>query len=87
MEQVYKQIEENEDLNSLREQLVEQKNSIEKRIKSLEKKGTKDKLSHCLNQVLDISDSLIPLQESLNIVWKRTHQLEEELKHLMEKHQ
>lgn len=74
------------DITSLKRELLEQKNTLERRIKRLEDKEVRDKLEESLSKIRDISESLIPLQESLNIIWKRTHQLEESIKSLTEAH-
>ncbi len=70
---------------SLKNQLIEQKNSLEARIKALEDKENRDLLMGSLQKLNDISESLIPLQESLNIVWKRTQQMDEEMKEVIKR--
>ncbi|OIO80819.1 hypothetical protein AUJ84_02435 [Candidatus Pacearchaeota archaeon CG1_02_32_132] len=84
MEQKYQlESESKPSIDSLREQLVEQKSHLENRIKRLDDHQNREKLLDSLGKIQDISESLIPLQESLNIVWKRTQQIEEEIKEVV----
>lgn len=87
MEQKYETIQmPTPDITALKRDLIEQRNTLERRIKRLDDKETRDKLQDSLEKIKDISESLIPLQESLNIIWKRTHQVEESIKDLVEQH-
>jgi|GEM_PF-6504694 len=87
MEQQYKIIKlPSPDIENLKGELIEQKNSLEKKIKKLEDRETKHKLEETLMRVREASESLIPLQESISLAWKRLEQVEEEILHLIEKH-
>lgn len=84
MEQKYQlETESKPSIDSLKEQLIEQKLHLENRIKRLDDHQNREKLLDSLGKIHDISESLIPLQESLNIVWKRTQQIEEEIKEVI----
>jgi len=63
-----------------KENLFEQKKRIEERINRAERKATDDKLIGALRKLEDVTHSISDMQHSLNIVWKRTKQVEEELK-------
>ena len=70
----------NEEKQITKQELLEQKIVIENKIKNFEKKETTEKIIDSLKKIQDISESLADLQNSLNLVWKRTQQIEEELK-------
>lgn len=60
--------------------LLEQKERLDRRIKQAERKEIDDRIISSLRKIQDIRDSVSDLQNSLNIVWKRTQQVEEDLK-------
>ena len=63
-----------------RDELIRQKLRIDEKIKRFDKKQIDEKINDSLIKLEDISDSVSDLQNSLNIIWKRTKQVEEELK-------
>jgi len=63
-----------------REELAEQKQRVEEKIKRAERKHIDDKILDSLRKLDDITDAVSNLQNSINLVWKRTKQVEEELK-------
>jgi len=63
--------------------LITQKARTEERIRRVERNHMDDRLSLCLSNLRDISDSLGDIQNSLNIVWKRTKKTEEEIKEVL----
>ncbi len=87
MKMEYKIMSEKEDLGALKEDLEEQRDFIEGKIRRIESKDKRDRLVNTLGQLQDISTALIPLQQSLNVIWKRTQQMETEIKKLIEEHQ
>lgn len=85
MELKYKTIDEM-GLNDIKEDLERQKELIDDRLNSINRKKENDQLIDALSKTRDISTALIPLQQSLNLVWKRTQQIEEDLKKMIDKH-
>lgn len=75
------------DISAIREDLERQKSLIEDRIDRIDKKEVSDQLVGALSKIKDVSTALIPIQQSLNLIWKRTQQIEEDLKRLISKHQ
>ena len=67
------------DLNDL----ITQKARTEERIRRAERNHMDDRLSLCLSNLRDISDSLGDLQNSLNVIWKKTKRTEEEIKEVL----
>jgi archaellum component FlaC len=65
------------------EDLIQQKDRVEERIRRVERNHMDDRLSICLGNLRDISDSLGDIQNALNLVWKRTKQVEEEVKQVL----
>ncbi|NCN99367.1 hypothetical protein COU62_01875 [Candidatus Pacearchaeota archaeon CG10_big_fil_rev_8_21_14_0_10_35_219] len=86
MEQKYElQMKKEETIDTLRDELVKQRQSLKRRIKRLDDQENRNQLMESLRKIHDISASLIPLQESLNLVWKRTQQIEEEIKEVLDR--
>ena len=69
-----------EEVGEIRRELVLQKQRIEEGIKRFDRKNIDEKIVESLRKLRDINDSVSDLQNALNIVWKRTKQIEEELK-------
>ena len=63
-------------------ELIEQKERIEERIRRVERNHTDDRVSKCLSNLRDISDSIGDIQNSLNTLWKKTKHTEAELKEI-----
>lgn len=72
-------------IEMLKTELRIQKNAIDEQILRLEKKQIKNDLAETLLKIKDISNAIIPLQQSLNIIWKRTQQIEEEINKAIDK--
>ena len=77
--------------NKIKEQLIEEKREsreelslqrlrIEEKIRKFDRKQIDNKIKDALIKLEEITDSVSDIQNSLNIVWKRTKQVEEELK-------
>jgi len=62
-----------------REELVSQKNRIDEKIKKFDRKETEDRVRDSLRKLQDVTESLSDIQNSLNLAWKRTQQIHEEL--------
>ena len=69
-----------EETKEIRKELVLQKQRIEENIKRFDRKSIDGKIADSLRKLRDISDSVSDLQNAVNIIWKRTKQIEEELK-------
>ncbi len=67
-------------MEEVRDSLIEQKNTVEEKIRDLDKTQVKEKIMESLKKINHINESLSALQDSLNVVWKKTQQIEEELK-------
>ena len=67
-------------MEELRDNLIEQKNTVEEKIRDLDKTQVREKIMESLKKINHINESLSVLQDSLNVVWKRTQQIEEDLK-------
>lgn len=63
-----------------KQELLEQKSRIEEKIRRLGKQDVNEKITTSLIKIHEINESLSDLQNSLNTVWKRTQQIEEELR-------
>jgi len=63
-----------------KESLLEQKKRIEGKIKRFERKDIDDKIITSLRNLGDVMDAISDMQYALNIIWKRTQQIDEELK-------
>ena len=63
--------------------LIQQKDRVEERIRRVEHNHMQDRLGKSMAHLRDISDSISDLQNSLNSVWKRTKQIEEEIKQVL----
>ena len=50
------------------------------------RRNTDDKIQSCLRKLTEINEAVSDLQNSLNIVWKRTQQVEQELKEALVMH-
>ena len=73
-----------EDQNVIDEtELFQQKQRIEEKIKRAERKQIDDRIIDSLKKLGDISDSVSDLQYNINVIWKRTKQVEEELKEIL----
>ena len=72
--------EKNEEVATNLQELKQQKQRIEEKIKRFDRKQIDDKIKESLMKLEDISDSVSDIQNALNTVWKRTKQIEEELK-------
>jgi len=64
--------------------LDSQKEYIDRKIKRYERKEIDIHVFNSLRNVLDIKDAVSELQHALNVVWKRTQQVEEELRSVLE---
>lgn len=69
-----------EELTLNRENLLEQRKRIEGKIKRFERKDIDDKIINSLRNLGDVIDAISDMQYALNIIWKRTQQINEELK-------
>ncbi len=67
-------------MKEVRDNLIEQKNLVEEKIRDLDKTQVKEKIMEALKKIDNVNESLSALQDSLNVVWKKTQQIEEELK-------
>ena len=63
-----------------KENLLEQRRRIEGKIKRYERKDIDEKIVNSLRNLGDVIDSISDMQYALNIIWKRTQQISEELK-------
>ena len=63
-----------------KENLLGQRKRIEERIKRFERKDIDGKIINSLKKLGDVIDAISDMQYALNIIWKRTQQIEEELK-------
>ena len=72
------------DMETYKRELIQQKERLERNIKKLERKEIDDKITNSLVKIQDLSNSLADLQNSLNLAWKRTKQIEEELKEALQ---
>lgn len=62
-----------------REELMSQKNRIEEKIKKFDRKESEDRIREALTNLQEVTESLSDIQNSLNIAWKRTQKIQEEL--------
>lgn len=69
--------------NPGREYLLQEKERIERELKKAEKQDFNRSVISTIRKVEDISEAIITMQESINMIWKRTKQLETELKDLL----
>lgn len=63
--------------------LINQKERVEEKIRRVERNHTDDRVSECLSNLRDITDSIGDIQDSLNILWKKTKNTEIELKEIL----
>ena len=63
-----------------RENLLEQRKRIEGKIKRFERKDIDGKIINSLRKLGDVIEAISDMQYALNIIWKRTQQINEELK-------
>jgi len=63
-----------------RENLLEQRKRIEGKIKRFERKDIDDKTINSLRKLGDVIEAISDMQYALNIIWKRTQQINKELK-------
>ncbi len=78
-------LEKQEEHEEAKETLAHAKARIEHELVRLEKKDLNDGVRNSLQKMHEITSSLATIQEMLNIIWKRTEQLNEELQHLKSK--
>jgi len=78
-------LEKQEEHEQAKETLAHAKARIEHELERLEKKGLNDGLRSSLQKLHEVTSSLATMQEMLNIAWKRTEQLHEELQQLKAK--
>jgi archaellum component FlaC len=64
--------------------LNRERERIEEEIRKVERREMNKKLADSMKKLDEITRSLATLQESLNAIWKRTEQLKEDIKSLME---
>ena len=64
--------------------LIQQKEIIENRIKRFERRHVDEKIKDSLGKLGEVNDAISDMQLSLNLIWKRTKQIEEELKDSLE---
>lgn len=67
-----------------KQDLLQQKDHIESQIKILERKQQDGKLKDVMIKMQDISHSLTNMQNNLNMIWKRTQQVQEEVNSLLQ---
>lgn len=65
------------------DELIAQKDRTEERIRRVERNHMDDRLTNVMGKLRDVNDSIGDIQNSLNIVWKRTKQIEEEIKEVL----
>lgn len=65
--------------DGVKDELLEQKQRIDERLKQVENRSLNEKIIGSLGKLKDVNDSLGDLQNALNLIWKRTQQIEEEL--------
>lgn len=65
------------------DELIKQKERVEERIRRVERNHMDDRLSIAMSKLRDVSDSIGDIQNALNLVWKRTKQIEEEVKEVL----
>ncbi len=71
---------ENVEAAQTKEELLMQKARLDAKLLRIERKEIDDKVISSLRKLEDISESLGDLQNSLNLIWKRTEQVKEELR-------
>ena len=69
-----------------REDLLKKRQEIESEIKRLERSNMHSQLVNSLSILAEINNQITNAQESLNIIWKRTQQIEEEIKSIIVKY-
>jgi len=66
-----------------RSELLEQKRRVEEKIRRAERKEIDDRIVDSLRKIQDINNAVADLQYSLNTIWKRSKQVEEELNEII----
>jgi uncharacterized protein YoxC len=75
-----------EQIETNHEELLGQKALIDHKIKRFERKDIDDRVISSLQKIRDVNDAVSDLQHSLNLVWKRAKQIEEELNEILKPH-
>ncbi len=63
--------------------LIAQKLNVEEEIRLLERREIERALMETLPKLHDLNHSLTAIQNNLNIVWKRTQQIQSEVQHIL----
>ncbi len=78
-------LEKQEEHEEAKETLAHAKARIEHELARIESKDLNDGIRNSLQKVHEVTSSIATIQEMLNIIWKRTEQLNEELQRLKAK--